>query len=479
MSDLRDFTGKNRKFSGSTGIIASDTTATTAQRVDEKGRIRFNDTLGLMEYYNGTTWIIIDAPPTVSSINPATISESGTNVDIVITGSNFSTGAAVEMIPESGGTSVTFDTVTRNSATQITVRINDVTAKFSGSFDEPYDIKVTNSSGLSNILGDALSVNEAPTWSTSAGSLGSGITDVALSPSITLVATDPEGGDVDYYLSSGALPTGLSLTGETGVISGTITGGTYNSSGVVYNFNIEAYDTGSNRTSRSFSITQLWRDGASSAAAADSCYDILQLDGTKTNGTYYIGPAGSGTSSYCYMTAPWGEPDYYLLTPYGNVATGNSSGSNSTYGFYHTDSTASGSHPPATNNGTESFNYGCDGCSAAFAGTNGTGYRYNVPANHVLEYYTARSHCGQNTNWGYPGQTNSCANSGAPYSCNEVFRFNNSSTSTFVELQQYGDNCGDPNQATFVGVSKVSGTTRPSPGSSEWNKYLRSISWNN
>ena len=133
MSDLRDFTGKNRKFTGTSGIVASDTDATTSNRVAEKGRIRFNDTLGLMEYYNGTTWIIIDAPPTVSSINPATVSEAGTNVDIVITGSNFSVGAAVEMVPESGGTALTFDTVTRNSATQITVRINNVTSKFSGS----------------------------------------------------------------------------------------------------------------------------------------------------------------------------------------------------------------------------------------------------------------------------------------------------------------------------------------------------------
>jgi len=176
------------------------------------------------------------------------------------------------------------------------------------------------------------------------------------------------------------------------------------------------------------------------------------------------------------MTAPWGEPDYYLLTPYGDPATGNSSGSNSTYGFYHTDQTSTGSHPPFTNQGTESFNYSCDACAGAQNGTNGTGYRYNVPANHVLEYYTANSHCGQGTEWGYPGQTNSCTGA---QPCDSVFRFNNSSTSTFVELQQWGDNCGDPNQATFVGASKVSGTTRPSPGSGEWNKYLRSVSWNN
>lgn len=478
MSDLRDFTGKNRRFSGTTGITTGDTDGTTANRVDEKGRLRFNDTVGLMEYYNGTTWIIIDAPPTVSSINPSAINEDGTNVDVVITGSNFSVGASVEIIPESGGTSISPDTVTRNSESSITIRFNDVTTTFA-SVDEPYDVKVTNASGLSNVLGDALSINESPSWSTASGSLGNAITGVALSPAITLSATDPEGGDVDYQVSSGSLPTGIALTSETGIISGTATGGTYNASGVVYNFNIEAYDADSNATARSFSITQLWRDGTDTARAAASCYDILQLDGTKTNGNYYIGPAGSGTLSYCYMTAPWGEPDYYLMTPYGDVATGHTSGSNSTYGFYHTDTRASGSQPPATNDGTESFNYDCDFCSASVNGTNGTGYRYGVPSNHVLEYYTSRSHCGRDQEWGYPGQSNSCSQGGTSRGCSEVFRFNNSSTSTYVEFQQWNDACGDPNQATFVGISKVSGTTRPSPGTSEWHKYLRSVSWNN
>ena len=43
MSDLRDFTGKNRKHTGTTGITVSDNGSGTAARVNEKGRLRFND----------------------------------------------------------------------------------------------------------------------------------------------------------------------------------------------------------------------------------------------------------------------------------------------------------------------------------------------------------------------------------------------------------------------------------------------------
>ena len=66
MADLRDFTGKNRKFTGAAGIKTSDDGLGTGDRVNEKGRIRFNDTTDLLEYYNGTDWKAIDAPPVIT-----------------------------------------------------------------------------------------------------------------------------------------------------------------------------------------------------------------------------------------------------------------------------------------------------------------------------------------------------------------------------------------------------------------------------
>ncbi|KKM76111.1 hypothetical protein LCGC14_1383430 [marine sediment metagenome] len=67
--------------------------------------------------------------------------------------------------------------------------------------------------------------NEPPSWDTIAGSLGTPFESQAFS--VTPGATDPDsfpsGGDVDYSLTSGSLPSGLTLNAETGEISGTPT----------------------------------------------------------------------------------------------------------------------------------------------------------------------------------------------------------------------------------------------------------------
>ena len=54
MSDIRDFTGKNRKFTGTDSIKLP--VGTTAQRVDSQANLRFNSTLNLAEYYDGTIY---------------------------------------------------------------------------------------------------------------------------------------------------------------------------------------------------------------------------------------------------------------------------------------------------------------------------------------------------------------------------------------------------------------------------------------
>ena len=58
MADLRDFTGKNRKFTGTASVKLPE--GTTAQRVDLQGALRFNTTTGLAEYYTGTLWKSIE-----------------------------------------------------------------------------------------------------------------------------------------------------------------------------------------------------------------------------------------------------------------------------------------------------------------------------------------------------------------------------------------------------------------------------------
>jgi len=99
-------------------------TGTTAQRsIEEQGKLRFNTTLNLLEYYDGTAWKVIDAPPIVSSVSPSNLlSGDGTgNYTIVITGSGFSSSVTAVLIASDGSTEITPDTVTRDSATQVTL----------------------------------------------------------------------------------------------------------------------------------------------------------------------------------------------------------------------------------------------------------------------------------------------------------------------------------------------------------------------
>ena len=73
---------------------------TTAQRANVKqGDIRFNSTISLMEYYDGTIWKAIDSPPAISSISPTT--ETDANANIVITGSGFGSSVTVKFVLES------------------------------------------------------------------------------------------------------------------------------------------------------------------------------------------------------------------------------------------------------------------------------------------------------------------------------------------------------------------------------------------
>ena len=68
-------------------------TGTSAQRsIEEAGKIRFNTSTSLLEYYDGSGWKSIDSAPTVSSVDVTEVdSGAGGNATFVITGSNFST----------------------------------------------------------------------------------------------------------------------------------------------------------------------------------------------------------------------------------------------------------------------------------------------------------------------------------------------------------------------------------------------------
>ena len=179
--------------------------------------------------------------PSVTSVDypgDDTAADPAGGQTVVLTGTGF---AASGMTVSIGGT--TAPSVAHDSNTQLTIT---TPAKAAGD----YDIVVTNTvTGASGTFVNGISYNGIPTWTTAAGSLGTFESETTIS-TITLQATEPDGGTITFNITNGALPTGLSLTGAN--IDGTTTA---ESSTTLYSFTIEAIDDENQATPRNFSIT--------------------------------------------------------------------------------------------------------------------------------------------------------------------------------------------------------------------------------
>lgn len=253
MSDLSDFTNKNTKFSGTKGVKLP--VGTEAQRVNTEAVLRYNSQNNLMEYYTGSEWKIVDAPPVVTSITPnnmPSIPSGGSATDAIsfaIVGSGFAAGATVILEPVNGGSNVTANTVTVNNNSSITAVVNDRSDLTEA--NDPYNVKITNVSGLAASLGEGLQVNSAPAFSVSAGSLGSFL-DGSNVGTIACGATDAESESITFSISAGALPNGLSINTGNGNITGTLN--TSVGSSTTHNFTVSITD-GSSVVARAYSIT--------------------------------------------------------------------------------------------------------------------------------------------------------------------------------------------------------------------------------
>jgi hypothetical protein len=268
----------NRGVEGATNIVDAGTegtrvaTGTNAQRGTTQGQLRFNTTTGLAEYYTGTAFKSIDAPPTVSSVGNTNIEETSiaSGFDLTISGSGFNSGATVKFIGNDA-TEYTSPTVTVNSDTSITARVNTSLTNA----NEPFDVKVTNTSGLSATLADAFNVDASPVWQTTSGTLAT-IIDTATGTHATVSATDPEGDTVSYSETGGTVLSTNNFTLNSS--TGAITGDPVNvSSSTTHTFNLRA-TSGTNNTDRSFNIiVNPTLDGSSSARASTSIASLYDL----------------------------------------------------------------------------------------------------------------------------------------------------------------------------------------------------------
>lgn len=210
------------------------------------GKLYSNGQEKRLELYTSTGWQnIVSETPGVVSVSGNYLESNATNT-FEITGTNFTTGAIASVIG-TNGVEVNANSTTVNS-------IVSVTAVFAGlsAANEPYDLKITNTSNLFGLLPAAVYVNQTPIWQTASGSLGTFNEQVSITLS-ALSATDPESTPIVYALASGSsLPSGVTLNSTSGVISGTLPD---IASDTTYNFTITASDGLNTIVPRSFSIS--------------------------------------------------------------------------------------------------------------------------------------------------------------------------------------------------------------------------------
>ena len=187
----------------------------------------------------GMSWAAPIVEPTITSIDypgTATAADPAGGESIIINGTNFQSGITCTV----GGTSAT---TALNSGTQITITSP---AKAAGQ----YTVAVANSDGGTASQANFIQYSGVPIWSTNSGSLGS----VLEGDTASFQVTATEGSDtIEYAVTTGGLPSGLSLAIATGAITGTA--GAV-STDTTTTFGITATDD-ENQTSseRSFNIT--------------------------------------------------------------------------------------------------------------------------------------------------------------------------------------------------------------------------------
>lgn len=302
------------------------------------GQPYFNGEIGRLELYSGNGWQnIVQETPGVASAS-GHYYESDSYGVFTVAGTNFVDGAIAYAVG-TNGTEYEAQTTTYNSLVQLTVTFANLSAAY-----EPYDIKITNPSNLFGLLPDAFYINDSPVWSTSSGSLG---TFAGESVSVQLSATDDESNSLTYSVSSGSLPTGLSLS-SSGLISGTnsAVAGTYT-------FTVTASDSFNTAVSRSFSMISSGPTVAGGTLSSDSTYyyrafissgnlvisganlnlDILTIAGGGGGARPYAGAGGSGGATIYTSKNTNAGTHTITVGAGGNGGTGNGSyvgGSNGT-----------------------------------------------------------------------------------------------------------------------------------------------------
>jgi hypothetical protein len=189
----------------------------------------------------------VETKPTVSDVSQSFAPDTATTINIA--GTNFVTVPIVEFIKTTGAVTRA-NTVSFTNSTTLSVNVTLSSGQ--------YHVRVENPDGNSGrSTNNIITASTAPTFSTSAGSLGS----VAAGDSVSIDVDASSDSTIAFSETTSVLtsnsntPAGtmnLSLNSSTGVISGTAPSPT---SETTYNFTLRATDAESQTADRDFSIT--------------------------------------------------------------------------------------------------------------------------------------------------------------------------------------------------------------------------------
>jgi hypothetical protein len=189
----------------------------------------------------------ISLGPTLTSISPDTITNVQTS--ITITGSGFESIPQVDFLNPSTGIWYSADTITFNNSTSLTVAVTLTV-------DAQYKIRIENPNGSAVISStNILTVSDAPTWNTAAGSLGTFAGD--FSGTLATVSATSDSAVTYSEVGSNLTTANVTLNSSTGALETTDFGGA-STSATTYNFTIRATDAENQTADRSFSLTSIY-----------------------------------------------------------------------------------------------------------------------------------------------------------------------------------------------------------------------------
>jgi len=188
------------------------------------------------------------APAFITSVSVADLESFDDTTTII--GGNFATNVEVYFVG-TNDIDLAAKSIVRNSSSELIVTRPDTLVPDYA----PYDVKIINpginlpsTAPTQHILENAITAGAYPIWSTYSQIFW----EQGETSSLTLLAQDAEGSDIDYSIISGSLLPNMTLDQETGII--TVSDDSGYSTGDTASITVRATDTAGNFTDKEFDI---------------------------------------------------------------------------------------------------------------------------------------------------------------------------------------------------------------------------------